>query len=50
MKRYSNGKFLEIQNKKIIFPNYLTHNGVNNAYSDFIYAFVEATDFKAPTE
>ena len=46
MERCSTRKFLEIQNKEIIFQNYLTHTGVNNAYSDFIYAFVETIDLK----
>ena len=41
LKIYSAGKFLEIL-REIVFPNYLTYTCVNDAYSDFIYRFVEA--------
>ena len=46
LKRYSAGKFLEIL-REIVFPNYLTYTCVNDAYSDFIYRFVEAINFIA---
>ena len=46
MKQYSAEKCLE-NLREIVFPNYLTDIGVNNAYSDFIYRFVEAINFIA---
>ena len=49
MKRYSAKKFLEIL-RDIAFPNYLTYTFVNGAYSDFIYRFVGAINFMAPSE
>ena len=49
MKRYSAKKFLEIP-REIVFPNYLTYTCVNDAYSDFIYRFVGAINFMAPSE
>ena len=33
--------------REIVFPNYLTYTCVNDAYSDFIYRFVEAINFTA---
>ena len=33
--------------REIVFPNYLTYTCVNDAYSDFIYTFVEAINFIA---
>ena len=36
--------------KEILFPNYLTYTCVNDAYSDFIYRFVEAINFIAPSK
>ena len=49
LKRYSAEKFLEIL-REIVFPNYLTYTCVNDAYSDFIYRFVEAINFIAPSK
>ena len=49
MERYSAEKFLEIV-KKIVFPNYLTYTCVNDDYSDFIYRFVGAINFIAPSK
>ena len=49
LKRYSAEKFLEIT-REIVFPSYLTYNCVNDAYSDFIYRFVEAINFIAPSK
>ena len=49
MKRYSAKKFLEIP-REIVFPNYLTYTCVNDAYSDFIYRFVGAINFIAPSK
>ena len=40
MKRHSAKKFWK-------FPNYLTYTCVNDAYSDFVYRFVEAINFIA---
>ena len=34
--------------REIIFPSYLTYTCVNDAYSDFIYRFVDAINFIAP--
>ena len=34
--------------REIVFPNYLTYTCVNDAYSDFIYRFVDAINFIAP--
>ena len=48
IKRYSK-KVLEIL-REIIFPSYLTYTCVNDAYSDFIYRFVEAINFIAPSK
>ena len=42
-------KFLEIL-REIVFLNYLTYTCVNDAYSDFIYRFVEAINFIAPSK
>ena len=47
LKTYSVEKFLEIL-REIVFPNYLTC--VNDAYSDFIYRFVETINFIAPSK
>ena len=33
-----------------VFPNNLTYTCVNNAYSDFIYIFVEAINLITPSE
>ena len=49
MKRHSAEKFLEIL-REIVFPNYLTFTCTNDAYSNFIYRFVGATNFKAPSK
>ena len=49
LKRYSAKTFLEIL-REIIFPDYLTYTCVNDAYSDFIYGFVEAINFIAPSK
>ena len=49
MKRYSSEKFLEIL-REIVFPNYLIYTCVNDAYSDFIYRFVGAINFIAPSK
>ena len=49
MKRHSAEKFLEIL-REIVFPNYLTFTCINDAYSDFIYTFVGAINFKAPSK
>ena len=49
MKRYSAEKFLEIL-REIVFPNYLTYTSVNDAYSNFIYRFVEAINLIAPSK
>ena len=49
LKRYSAEKFLEIL-REIVFPNYLTYTCVNDAYSDFIYRFLEAINFIAPSK
>ena len=49
LKRYSAEKFLEIL-REIVFPSYLTHTYVNDAYSDFIHRFVEAINFIAPSK
>ena len=46
LKRYSAEKFLEIL-REIVFPNYLTYTCVSDAYSNFIYRFVEAINFIA---
>ena len=34
-------------NRQIVFPNFLTYAGVNDAYSDFIHRFVGAINFIA---
>ena len=34
--------------REIVFPKYLTYTCVNDAYSDFIYRFVDAINFIAP--
>ena len=47
LKRYSAETFLKIL-REIVFPNYLTYTCVNDAYSDFIYRFVDAINFIAP--
>ena len=47
LKRYSAEKFLEVL-REIVFPNFLTYTCVNDAYSDFIYRFVEGINFIAP--
>ena len=47
--KYSTKKFLKIL-REIIFPNYLTYTCVNDAYSDFIYRFVGAINFIAPSK
>ena len=44
LKKYSENFFLEIL-REIVFPNHLTYTWVNDAYSDFIYRFVEAINF-----
>ena len=49
LKRYSAEKFLEIL-REIVFPNYLTYTCVNDTYTDFIYRFVEAINFIAPSK
>ena len=49
IKRYSTEKVLEIL-REIIFPSYLTYTCVNDAYSDFIYRFVGAINFIAPSK
>ena len=49
MKRYSAKKFLEIL-REIAFPNYLTYTCVNDTYSDFIFRFVKAINFIAPSK
>ena len=49
MKRYSAEKFLEIV-KEIVFPNYLTYTCANDVYSGFIYRFVGAINFIAPSK
>ena len=49
LKIYSAEKFLEIL-REIVFPNYLTYTCVNDAYSDFIYRFVETINFIAPSK
>ena len=49
LKRYTAEKFLEIL-REIVFPNYLTYTCVNDAYPDFIYRFVEAINFMAPSK
>ena len=36
--------------REIVFPNCLTYTCVNDAYSDFIYRFVEAINFIAPSK
>ena len=41
--------FLQIL-REILFPNYLTYTCANDAYSDFIYKFVGATNFIAPSK
>ena len=46
LKRYSAEKFLGIL-REIVFPNCLTFTCVNDAYSDFIYRFVEAINLIA---
>ena len=38
------------KSKRDRFPNYLTNTCVNDAYSDFIYRFVEAINFIAPSK
>ena len=35
---------------EIVFPNYLTYTCVNDAYSYFIYRFVGAINFIAPSK
>ena len=49
LKKYSAKKFLEIL-REIVFPNYLTYTCVNDAYSEFIYRFVEAINFIPPSK
>ena len=49
MKRYPTEKFLEIL-REIVFPSYLTYTCVNDAYSDFIYRFIGAINFIAPSK
>ena len=49
MKRYSTKTFSEIL-REIVFPNYLTYTCVNDTYSDFIYRFVGAVNFTAPSK
>ena len=49
MKRYPAEKVLEIL-REIVFPNYVTYACVNDAYSDFVYRFVGAMHFVAPTK
>ena len=49
LKRYSAKKFLEIL-REIVFPNNLIYTCVNDAYSDFIYRFLEAINFIAPSK
>ena len=34
-------------NRQIVFPDFLTYAGVNDAYSDFIHRFVGAINFIA---
>ena len=48
MKRYSAEKFWEIL-REVVFPNFLTYTCVNDAYSYFIYKFVVAINFIAPS-
>ena len=48
-KRYSAEKFLEIL-REIVFPNHLNYTCVNDAYSDFIYWFLGAINFIAPSK
>ena len=49
LKRYTAEKFLEVL-REIVFPNYLTYTCVHDAYPDFIYRFVEAINFMAPSK
>ena len=49
MKSYSDEKFLEIL-REIVFPNYLNYTCGNDAYSDFIYRFLGAINFIAPSK
>ena len=49
LNRYSAEKFLEIP-REIVFPNYLNYTCANDAYSDFIYRFVEAINFITPSK
>ena len=49
MKRHSAENFLEIL-REIVFPNCLTFTCTNDAYSDFIYRFVGAINFKASSK
>ena len=49
LKIYSAENFFEIL-REIVFPNYLTYTCVNDTYSDFIYRFVEAINFTAPSK
>ena len=36
--------------REIVFPSYLTYTCANDTYSDFIYRFVEALNFIAPSK
>ena len=49
MKRYCAEKFLEIP-RKVVFPNYLTYNCVNYAYSDFILWICRNNKFHSPSK
>ena len=49
LNRYSAENFLVIL-REIVFPNFVTYICLNDAYSDFIYRFVETINFIAPSK
>ena len=49
MKEYYAKDFFE-NLSRVVFPNCLRYICVNDAYSDFLYRFVEAINFIAPNK